>query len=159
MAVKPLERAIAAHPDYAPARGVLARLHFAVHMGWIDRDRAMLPGRQHAIRAIALDDRHHWGHIAPGYRALMERRTEESIAAFRRAVNHYAAGRYEQAIERSLEAQRLRRGFQGSRRLLCVSLAQAGRIDEARSLLVTIRARAVEPLGRVDQSERSLPDT
>ena len=89
----------------------------------------------------------------------MERRTEESIAAFRRAVNHYATGRYEQAIERSLEAQRLRRGFQGSRRLLCVSLAQAGRIDEARSLLVTIRARAVEPLGRVDQSERSLPDT
>ena len=69
----------------------------------------------------------------------MERRTEESIAAFRRAVNHYAIGRYEQAIERSLEAQRLRPGFPGSRRLLCVSLAPAGRIDEAPSLLVTIR--------------------
>src|SRR5215813_911960 len=55
------------------------------------------------------------------------------------AVAHYAAGRYGQAIERSLEAQRLRPGFQGFRRLLCVSLAQAGRIDEARSLLVTIR--------------------
>jgi TolB-like protein len=192
MAVKPLEQAIAAHPDYAPARGLLAFcLLFAVHMGWIDRDRALAPGRQHAIRAIALDDRHHWGHIALGYWSMMERRTEESIAAFRRAVSlnpnsaaahshlsrgfafagrdrdaiehgeeairlspldpemalflgaiavaHYAAGRYGQAIERSLEAQRLRPGFQGSRRLLCVSLAQAGRIDEARSLLVAIR--------------------
>jgi hypothetical protein len=54
------------------------------------------------------------------------------------AVAHYAAGRYGQAIERFL-AQRLRPGFQGSRRLLCVSLAQAGRVDEARSLLLTIR--------------------
>jgi tetratricopeptide (TPR) repeat protein len=122
---------------------------------------------------------------------MMERRTEESIAAFRRAVSlnpnsaaahshlsrgfafagrdheaiehgeaairlspldpemalflgaiavaHYAAGRYDETIERSLEAQRLRPGFQGSRRLLCASLAQADRIDEARSLLATIR--------------------
>src|SRR5262245_6822094 len=103
--------------------------------------------------AIALDDRHHWGHIALGYWAMM------SIAAIGRAVSlnpnsaaalshlsrgfvfaatarrlsgpldpemalflaaiavaHCAAGRYGQAIERSLEAQRLRPGFQGSSR-------------------------------------------
>jgi tetratricopeptide (TPR) repeat protein len=62
-------------------------LVFAAHMGWVDRDEGMLAGRQHAIRAIALDDCDPWGQIALGYVALMERRTEESIAAFRRAVN------------------------------------------------------------------------
>jgi TolB-like protein len=191
-AVEPLKRAVETFPDYAPARGLLGFCQvFSAHMGWSDREQGLLPGRQQAIRAIALDDRHPWGHIALAYWAMMERRTEEAIAAFRRAVGlnpnsaaahshlsrgfafagrdreaiehgeaairlspldpemalflgaiavaHYAAGRYAQTIERSLEAQRLRLGFQGSRRLLCASLAQAGRIDEARSLLATIR--------------------
>ncbi len=87
-AIEPLKRAVEAYPDYAPARSLLGFcLVFAAHMGWIDRDQGLLPGRQHAIRAIALDDRDPWGHIALGYWAMMERRTEESIAAFRRAVN------------------------------------------------------------------------
>jgi TolB-like protein len=192
-AVEPLRRAVETYPDYAPARGLLAFCQvFSTHMGWIDRGQGLLPGRQHAIRAIALDDRHPWGHIALAYGAMMERRTEEAIAAFRRAVSlnpnsaaahshlsrgyafagrdqeaiehgeeairlspldpemalflgaiavaHFAAGRYGEAIDRSLEAQRLRPGFQGSRRLLCASLAHAGRVDEARSLLPTIRS-------------------
>ena len=67
-AVDILERAIEAYPDYAPARSLLGfRLVFAAHMGWVDRDQGLLPGRQHAIRAIALDDRDPWGHIALGY--------------------------------------------------------------------------------------------
>ena len=192
-AIEPLQRAVEAYPDYAPARGLLGFCQvFATHMGWIDREPNLRAGRQQAIRAIALDDRHPWGHIALAYAAMMERRTEESIASFRRAVGlnpnsaaahshlsrglafagrdreaiehgeeairlspldpemalflgaiavaHYAAGRYAETIERSLEAQRLRPGFQGSRRLLCASLAQAGRVDEARSLLATIRS-------------------
>ncbi|MFZ0110646.1 MAG: tetratricopeptide repeat protein, partial [Pseudolabrys sp.] len=44
-------------------------------------------GREHAGRAIALDDRDPWGHTALGYWALMEKRTEEAIAAFRRALD------------------------------------------------------------------------
>ena len=53
----------------------------------LDRSRVrLLAGRQHAIRAVALDDCDSWGQIALGYLAMMERRTEESIAAFRRAV-------------------------------------------------------------------------
>jgi tetratricopeptide (TPR) repeat protein len=87
-AVSVLKRAVKTYPDYAPARGLLGfRLVFAAHMGWIDRDKGLLKGNQHAVRAIALDERDPWGHIALGYWALMERRTEESIAAFRRALN------------------------------------------------------------------------
>jgi TolB-like protein len=191
-ALKPLKRAVEMYPDYAPARGLLGFCQvFAIHMGWVDREPSLGDGRQQAIRAIALDDRYPWGHIALAYAAMMERRTEEAIAAFRRAVSlnpnsaaahshlsrgfafagrdreaiehgeaairlspldpemalflgaiavaHFAAGRYAETIERSLEAQRLRPGFQGSRRLLCASLAQAGRIGEAQSLLATIR--------------------
>ena len=190
-AIEALERAVEAYPDYAPARSLLGFcLVIAVHMGWIDRDRGLLAGRQHANRAIALDDRDPWGHIALGYSALMERRTEESIAALRRAVKlnpnsaaahshlcrglawagqdreaiehgedairlspldpemalflggfalaHCAAGRFAEAARYATEAARLRPGFQGVQRMRCASLALAGRVDEARSLLAAV---------------------
>ncbi len=191
-AIDILNRAVAAYPDYAPARSLLAFcLAFSVHMGWIDRDWDSAPGREHATRAIALDDRDPWGHIALGYWAMRERRTEESIAAFRRAVElnpnsaaahahlghglafagqhreaiehseeamrlspldpmmalwfgsiavaHYLAGHYAEALRCTTEAARLRPGFQGAHRMRCASLAQTGRIDEARALLATVR--------------------
>src|SRR6185312_9884603 len=183
---------VEAYPDYAPARSLLGFcLVFAAHMGWIDRDEGLVVGRRHALRAIALDDCDPWGQIAHGYLAMMERRTEESIAAFRRAVSlnpssaaahcylshglafagqdreaiehaedairlspldpemalflggiavaHYTAGRYAEAVRCSHELLRLRPGFQGGQRLRCASLAQVGRIDEARSFLATVR--------------------
>ena len=192
IAIDGLKRAVEAYPDYAPALSLLGFcLVIAAHMGWIDRDQGLLPGRQHAIRAIALDDRDPWGHIALGYSALMEKRTEESIAAFRRAVKlnpnsaaahshlsrglafagqdrealehgedairlspldpemalflggfavaHYAAGRYAEAAHYATEAARLRPGFQGVQRMRCASLAQAGQVDEARTLLAMLR--------------------
>ena len=87
-AIGPLEKAVTAYPDYVPARGMLGfRLAFASHMGWIARDEGLRAAREHALRAIALDDRDPWGHSALGYWAMMERRTEESIASFTRAVN------------------------------------------------------------------------
>jgi TolB-like protein/Flp pilus assembly protein TadD len=123
IAIGPLEKAVAAYPDYAPAHGMLGfRLVFAAHMGWIEGDAGLVPGRQHALRAIELDERDPWGHSALGYCALMERRTEESIAAFRRAVNlnpnsaaahaHLCrglafAGQDREAIEHGEEAIRL----------------------------------------------------
>ena len=122
-AVGALERAVAIYPDYAPARGLLGFcLAFAAHMGWLDRDRGLAPARQHAVRAISLDDRDPWGHIGLGYCAMMERRTEESIAALRRAVelnpnsaaahSHLSrglafAGEDREAIEHGEEAIRL----------------------------------------------------
>ncbi len=191
-AIIPLERAVEAYPDYAPARSLLGFCFvFAAHMGWADRRHVLQSGRQHAVRAINLDDRDPWGHIALGYWAMMERRTEESIAAFSRAVDlnpnsaaahshlsrgfafagrdreaishgqdairlspldpemalflgaiavaHYAAGRYADAAKYTTQALRLRPGFQGAQRLRCASLAQAGRLDEARSLLAAVR--------------------
>ncbi len=86
-AIDALKRTVEIHPNYAPARSLLAFcLSFAAHMGWVNRDHGLLVGRQHAVRAVALDDCDSWGQIALGYLALMEKRTEESIAAFRRAV-------------------------------------------------------------------------
>ena len=195
-AIGALSRAAEAYPDYAPARSQLGFcLVFATHMGWIDRARGLLPGRKHAIRALALDDCDPWAHIALGYVALMERRTDELIAAFRGAVDlnpssaaahsylclglafagedqeaiehgedairlspldpemartlgsiavaHYLAGRFDEAVTCTATALRLRPGFQGGLRLHCASLAQAGRVDEARALLAT--ARREEP--------------
>jgi hypothetical protein len=55
------------------------------------------------------------------------------------AVAKHAAGRFDEAVHWSIAAQRLRPGFQGSRRMLCASLALAGRTDEARSLLRMLR--------------------
>jgi TolB-like protein/Flp pilus assembly protein TadD len=123
MAIDVLKQAVEAYPDYAPARSLLGFcLAFAAHMGWIDRDPDSLPGLEHATRAIALDDRDPWAHIALGYWAMQEKRTEESIASFRRAVDlnpnsamahaHLGrglafAGLDREAIEHSEEAIRL----------------------------------------------------
>jgi TolB-like protein len=187
-AIEGLTQAVEAYPDYAPAR---SRLLFAAHMGWVDREVGLRKGREHAIRALALDDCDSWGQTALGYLAMMERRTVESLAAFRRAVElnpnsatahgdlsrglafaghdreaiehaedairlspmdpdmalflggiavaHYGAGRYADALRVSEELLQLRPGFQGAQRLHCASLAQTGRIDEARAYLDIIR--------------------
>ena len=56
------------------------------------------------------------------------------------AVSHYLAGRYAESHRCASEAARARPGFHGAHRLRCASLAQTGRIAEARSLLATVRA-------------------
>ena len=86
-AIASLERTIELYPDYAPAQSLHSfRMLFAAHMGWVNRDFALRVGGQHARRAIALDDRDPWAHVALGYLYMMERRTEDAIAAFRKAV-------------------------------------------------------------------------
>ncbi len=203
-----LERAVDAHPDYAPARGLLGfRLVFAAHMGWVDSEQGLRTGHQHALRAVALDECNPWGHIALGYWAMMERRTEESIAAFRRAVSlnpnsaaahgylshifafagqdreaiehgeeairlspldpemafflggiavaQYGASRFAEAVRYTTEALRLRPGFQGAQRLRCASLAQAGRIDEARAYFAMVRRD--QPQLSIDWIRASVP--
>jgi tetratricopeptide (TPR) repeat protein len=122
-AVIPLRQAVKSHPDYAPAHGRLGFcLAFAAHMGWITADEGVQASRAHASRAIALDDCDPWGHIALAYWAMMERRTEEALAAFGQAVtlnpssaaahSHLSrgfafAGRDREAIEHGRMAIRL----------------------------------------------------
>jgi TolB-like protein len=207
-AIDGLTQAVEAYPDYAPARSRLAfRLLVAAHMGWVDREAGIRKGREHAIRAVALDDCDSWGQTALGYLAMMERRTEESIAAFRRAVElnpnsatahgdlgrglafaghdreaiahaedairlspmdpdmalflggiavaHYGAGRYAEAVRVSEELLRLRPGFQGAQRLHCASLAQTGRIDEARAYLEIVKRE--QPQLTIDWIKASVP--
>lgn len=207
-AIDALNRAVEAYPDYAPAQSLLGFcLVFAAHMGWVDRDHGLLTGREHVVRAIALDDCDPWGQIAAGYLAMMERRTEESVAAFRRAVNlnpssaaahcylshglafagqdreaiehaeeairfspldpemaiflggiavaHYTAGRYAEALRYASELLRLRPGFQGAQRMHCASLAQIGRVDEAREFLATMRRE--HPQLSIDWIRASVP--
>ena len=108
-------RAVSLNPNSAAAHSHLSRgFAFAGH------DREAIEHGEAAIRLSPLDP-------------------EMALFLGAIAVAHYSARRYAETIERSLEAQRLRPGFQGSRRLLCAALAQAGRIHEARSLLATIR--------------------
>ena len=167
-------------------------------MGWVDKRDSVALGRQHAERALALDDRNPWGYSALGYAAMMQRRPEEAIAAFRGAVNltpssaaahahlsrglafagcsdeaiehgeaamrlspldpemplfrggiaiaHYTARRFDEALQLTEENLRLRPGFQGGQRLHCASLAQSGRVAEARTFLSIIRRTHRPPL-------------
>lgn len=54
-------------------------------------------------------------------------------------VAHYYANRFDEAVEWARNAVRERPGFTASRRILCASLAQAGRIDEAHEEMATLR--------------------
>ena len=207
-AIAALHRAVDAYPDYAPARSLLGFcLVFAAHNGWIDRDQGLLAGRPHIVQAVALDDCDPWGQIAFGYWSMMEWRTEESIAAFRRAVSlnpssaaahcylshglafsgqcdeaiahgneairlspldpdtamflggitvaHYLDGRYAEAFRTSEELLRLRPGFHGAQRLRCASLAQMGRVEEAKQSLAAVRLE--QPQLSVDWIKSSVP--
>jgi len=198
-AIESLKRAVEMSADFAPAQALLGfALVFAAHMGWVDKSESLSVGRQHAERAIALDDRNPWGYWALGYAAMMQRRTEEAIAAFRGAVNltpssaaahahlsrglafaghsdeavrhgeaamrlspldpeialfrggiaiaHYTARRFDEALRFTEENLRLRPGFQGASRLHCATLAQSGRVEEARAFLSDLRRSHRPPL-------------
>jgi predicted Zn-dependent protease len=71
------------------------------------------------------------------------------------AVAHYGAGRYADALRVSEDLLRLRPGFQGAQRLHCASLAQTGRIDEARAYLDMIRRE--QPQLSIDWIKASVP--
>jgi TolB-like protein/Flp pilus assembly protein TadD len=207
-AIEALNRAVEAYPDYAPARSLLGFcLVFSAHNGWIDRDQGLQAARSHIARAIALDDCDPWAQIALGYWSMMAWHTEESIAAFRRAVSlnpssatahcylshglafagqcdeaiahgkeairlspldpdtamflggitvaNYLAGRHAEAFETSEQLLRLRPGFHGAQRLRCASLAQMGRVEEARQSLAALRLE--QPQLSIDWIKSSVP--
>jgi len=187
-----LEQATARYPDYALAHSLLSfSLTFAGHMGWTDQAEALKNSRRHLKVAVKLDNNDPWAHLALGCLAMLERRTAESIAAFRRAVElnpnsafarallgrglawagrsdeaiaevtlairlsprdpqkplfdmaiamaHYLAGRFAEAATIATSACKLRPDIWGPRRMLCASLANAGRVDEARQELALLK--------------------
>ncbi len=73
------------------------------------------------------------------------------------AVAHYLAKRYDQAVEWARKAVQHGPSMTAPYRILCASLAQAGRIDEARAILA--RARELQPHLSVAWVERMVPYT
>jgi adenylate cyclase len=191
-ALEILEKATARYPDYGLAHSLLSySLIFAGHMGWIDQVEALKNSRRHINVAAKLDDNDPWVHIAFGYLAMLERRGEEAIAAYHRALElnpnsaighaqlgrgltwvgrsdeaipelelairlsphdaqkptfmatialaHYLAGRFAQAVDFAAQGCKLRPDHWSGRRVLCASLAKAGRIDEARRELAMLK--------------------
>ena len=209
IAIACLRKAIERSPDFATPQALLGfALAFAAHMGWLDKRQSVPLGRQYAERAIALDDRNPWGYSALGYAAMMQKRTEESIVAFRKvvtltpssaaahghlshglafagysdeaikhgeiairlspldpatarflggiAIAHYTARRFDEAARLTKENLRLRPGFQGAQRLHCASLAQSGRVADARAYLATVR-RTHRPTLTIDWVRNNVP--
>jgi TolB-like protein len=113
-------RAVELNPNSAKAHGDLGRgLAFAGH------DREAIEQAQDAMRLSPLDP-------------------ETALFLGAIAVAHYGAGRYADALRHAEELLRSRPGFQGAQRLRCASLAQIGRIDEARSFLAMIRREQLQ---------------
>ena len=207
-AVAILARAAQAYPDYSPAHSLLAFcLSFAGHMGWRDREEALRESRSHSATALQLDPTDSWAHFALGYEAMVERRLDASVAAFRRAIElnpgsaqahshlgrafafmgrdkeaiaeaeqairlsprdpqqplfmaviglaHCSAGRYGEAIRFTAEGLKARPGDQGAQRALCVSLAHAGRLEEAREVLRGLIRQ--QPTLSIDWVKRNVP--
>jgi Flp pilus assembly protein TadD len=126
-----LRRAVKLNPNSAAAHSHLCRgLAFAGH------DREAIEHGEEAIRLSPLDP-------------------EMALFLGGFAVAHYAAGRYAEAAHYATEAAQLRPGFQGVQRMRCASLAQAGRVDEARSLLA--RVRREQPQLSIDWVKANVP--
>jgi TolB-like protein len=62
------------------------------------------------------------------------------------AIAHYTARRFEEALRYTRENVRLRPGFQGAQRLHAASLAQSGRVGEARTVLHALQRTHRPPL-------------
>jgi Flp pilus assembly protein TadD len=73
------------------------------------------------------------------------------------SVAHYLASRYDEAIACGRDAISERSGFIAGWRILCASLAQAGRTDEARNAMATLRE--LQPNLSIDWIERHVPYT
>jgi hypothetical protein len=74
-----------------------------------------------------------------------------------RSCAHYLANRYDQAIEWAHKAVQQGPGMTAPHRILCASLAQAGRLDEPHAVLE--RVREMQPYISIDWVTRMVPYT
>ena len=118
-----------------PSCSAYAALRQAVHL-----NPNSAAAHSHLSRVFAFAGRHREA-IEHGEEAIRLSPLDPDTALFLGgfAAAHYAAGQYAEAAHYATQAARLRPGFQGVQRMRCASLAQAGHVDEARSLLATLR--------------------
>ena len=129
-----LEKAISIDPNYGQALGVLATSYtFTAHMGWIERAAAMRTAEQAAKAAMQSDSEDAWAHVALGNVHLFARRFDDSIAEFETALH-------------------LNANFALARAYYGLSLAYAGRWQQASEAAArALRLSPRDPLSAVYQ--------
>jgi len=110
-----INRALVLNPNFAAAHG---------YLGW------MLAFDDQTDQAIA--------HLEEAMR-MSPQDPQNAIFTAGLAVAHYLAGRYPEAVEHARKALQLRSTFTAGYRIHIASLAQAGRIDEARAALARLK--------------------
>ena len=132
-AVEQFQRAIDLNPNFAAAHG---------YFGWAlaldgQSDRA-IPHLEQAIRMSPHDP-------------------QNAIFYVGLAAAHYLAGRYTEAVGYGRKAVQQRTTFTGSHRIYCASLAQAGRLADARAALE--RLKELQPDISIAWIEKYVPYT
>jgi TolB-like protein len=108
-------RVLDLNPNFAAAHGYLGQA--LTHAG---RPDEAIPNLERAIRLSPHDPQNAVFNVALG-------------------ASHCLAGRYDEAIAFSRNAWRQRYGLTAAHRVYCASLAQAGRVDEARAALEELK--------------------
>ena len=93
-AIEILRQAVEQYPDYGPAHSLLAfMLLVSGHVGWIPEndnyyyaEELTQQAAELARRAAELDNEDPWAHLALGYLAFTERRTEKTVREYMRAI-------------------------------------------------------------------------
>ena len=86
-AIATLTRAVERYPNYAPAHSLLAfMLAASSYIGSDPLAPRVFQAGPLAARAAELDDSDPWAHLALGYLAFLQRRTDDAVSEFQRAL-------------------------------------------------------------------------
>jgi TolB-like protein/Flp pilus assembly protein TadD len=87
-AIATLRQTVVRHPTYAPAHSILAfALLVSFQVGWMPTSGNKEIAARLAHRAAELDDSDPWAHMALGYLAITDRRTDEAARHFQVALD------------------------------------------------------------------------
>ena len=127
------------------------------------------------LRALDLNPNFATAYGYLGWAAVFDGQSEEATRYFQQALRmsphdplkacfysgtcvfHYYAHRYDEAIEWGRKAIRERPGFTAAQRILCATLAQAGKKKETRAAMA--RLREIQPNVSIEWIEQHVPYT